>query len=676
MRATHAPTYTDEQHAYLDWHNSHVQAFFYAGLFFYVLLLGLANFLSRLISAAFVRRFHTLNPSPVDQKGLATLVQLFSACVASWRKWTYRRSQLVVWVGLGNAAQLFVLLGYLALTLSIAFSGAYGHPDYQAHHCARLAYAHVPILVGLASREAGVLAWLTGFSPATLINMHRWMARNVFFLVCFHIGGRIYTNVPTINPLLPHMRYQAWGIAGFIFWSIMVFGSIRPVRRRFFKSFIFTHIAAFALSVICLSFHRPQVAPYLAATAAVYILDRIVRFASLVYFNLFRAVAPGQGPSATVEIVGTDVIKVQVSTGLAWKPGKHVYLHAPLLEAGGHPFSIASSYLPVSHRESDPKPQAGELTLVIRVHGGLTAKLYQHALRGQENEADGENGSTPVPMWPVFLEGPYGHDLLLHRYESVLLMTGGTGVTFALSCLLDLVRRARNRHLGGVKPLVTTRVTFVWSVRNSGDVDCIAQELREAIHHAPPGFLDVQVYITSAGRRLEAVDTTASSSSGSSASMLKRVPTSATLHSVEKEVLHNSNRSTETLIPRYDQPYAITFSRSTLDDLGNTPPPAPTSTESLDQVPLLSHTPPTSTTSTSLDSVVIPLHTGRPRIRDILADVVSQTPRAGSVAVGTCGPVALTDEVGAACSDMIDPGKVSRGEHRLNIMLHSEVFGW
>jgi hypothetical protein len=32
-------------------------------------------------------------------------------------------------------------------------------------------------------------------------------------------------------------------------------------------------------------------------------------------------VAPGQGPSARVEIAGKDVIKVRVVTGLAWKPG-------------------------------------------------------------------------------------------------------------------------------------------------------------------------------------------------------------------------------------------------------------------------------------------------------------------------------------------------------------------
>lgn len=106
MRATHAPTYTDAQLAYLDWYNAHVQAFFYAGLFSFVLLLAVANFLSRLVSAALVRRFYTLSPSTDDQRGIASFVRLSSACVASWRKWTYRRSQLVVWIGLGSAAQL------------------------------------------------------------------------------------------------------------------------------------------------------------------------------------------------------------------------------------------------------------------------------------------------------------------------------------------------------------------------------------------------------------------------------------------------------------------------------------------------------------------------------------------------------------------------------------------
>lgn len=194
------------------------------------------------------------------------------------------------------------------------------------------------------------------------------------------------------------------------------------------------------------------------------------------------------------------------------------------------------------------------------------------------------------------------------------------------------------------------------------------------------------------------VGTTASPSNDSSATTLKRVPTSATLFSVEKAASKVSNRSSESLIPRYHQPRAITFNRSAHDDdLARTPPTAPTSSDFLDHVPLLSHTPSASTTSSALESVVSPILTGRPRVRDILADVVAQTPRSGSVVVATCGPVGLTDEVGAACSDMIDPGKVSRGENRLNIvswhlanppargqpdpfrpaqMLRSEVFGW
>ena len=49
---------------------------------------------------------------------------------------------------------------YVALNLGLAFSGAKDHPDYQAHHAARLCFANIPILVGLSSKELGVIGWI------------------------------------------------------------------------------------------------------------------------------------------------------------------------------------------------------------------------------------------------------------------------------------------------------------------------------------------------------------------------------------------------------------------------------------------------------------------------------------------------------------------------------------
>lgn len=83
---------------------------------------------------------------------------------------------------------------------------------------------------------------------------------------------------------------QGWGIAGYVFWSLMVFGSGRPLRDRCYRcgfadlwsrracadsahsysAFIFSHIGLFCISMIALSFHRPQVAAYLVAGCVIY----------------------------------------------------------------------------------------------------------------------------------------------------------------------------------------------------------------------------------------------------------------------------------------------------------------------------------------------------------------------------------------------------------------------
>ncbi|BGP41407.1 ferric-chelate reductase Frp1 [Rhodotorula kratochvilovae] len=683
---THAPVYTDAQLDFLTWYNLNCQYFFYAAAFGLILLLAAFNLASRLLWPAFIRRYHSLHPRN-DAPGKR---YLDSAALASWRKWTYRRSQAVVWMGLGSAAQLCVVLGYITVTVGIAMAGAYGHPDFQAHHCARLCYAHIPLLVAFASKDLGIMRWITGCSPSTLTSIHRWMGRIVFFLACYHVFGRIYVNVPTIDPSLHGMSYQGWGelqIAGLILWTIMVVGALRPIRRTLYKSFIFTHIGAFVLSIICLSLHIPRVAAYLVAGVILYMADRLARFASIAYWNLFRQVAPGQGPSVRVEVLSKEAVKVHISTATPWKPGSHIYFHAPLLEAGGHPFSVASTYLPVSHLDSDATPRSSSMTLVIRVHDGLTHKLYDHVLknRGDLHYSAGDAKSFSQHLWPAFTEGPYGHNLLLHHYESVILVAGGTGVTFALPYLLDLVRRARNKHLGGSKPLVTTRVTFIWTVRHAADVEWIGTELREALFYAPPGFLDLQVHLTASPRPpSDMVNVTFNSLEYTQTNESEFSVATKADYSTATRVLLN-NPSQEILLPSHTTRTPSILSHHIAPDSARarTPPPAPrsfsfepTSSQGSTLAPTYPPTHRPSPSTDELDAVHIPTRHGRPRIRDILADVVAHTARSGSIAVGTCGPVAMTDEVGAACSDIIDVAKVRHGEHRLNVMLHSEVFGW
>lgn len=71
-----------------------------------------------------------------------------------------------------------------------------------------------------------------------------------------------------------------------------------------------------------------------------------------------------------------------------------------------------------------------------------------------------------APVWPCWTEGAYGHNLKLHRFERVLLVTGGSGVSFALPLLLDLVRRIKNDREGG-KRIATQRLTWVWIIKDA-----------------------------------------------------------------------------------------------------------------------------------------------------------------------------------------------------------------
>ena len=69
------------------------------------------------------------------------------------------------------------------------------------------------------------------------------------------------------------------------------------------------------------------------------------------------------------------------------------------------------------------------------------------------------------------LDGPYGGSSVdLGRYESALLVAGGSGVTFTLGLLDDIIGRCIK--LGRSRGERTRRIEFVWCIRSFGDFSC------------------------------------------------------------------------------------------------------------------------------------------------------------------------------------------------------------
>lgn len=108
-----------------------------------------------------------------------------------------------------------------------------------------------------------------------------------------------------------------------------------------------------------------------------------------------------------------------------------------------------------------------------RAVGDWSKELHAYAQREKdsivgatetEKPQDGQTIGAPVQ---VMIDGPYGGcSIDLGEYESVLLFSGGSGVTFTLGMLDDIVGRVvRLGRRGGER---TKRIEFAWCIRSFG----------------------------------------------------------------------------------------------------------------------------------------------------------------------------------------------------------------
>lgn len=132
-----------------------------------------------------------------------------------------------------------------------------------------------------------------------------------------------------------------------------------------------------------------------------------------------------------------------------------------------HPLTILNAPVPVSNIASRT------LTLGSRAVGDWSKALHAYAQRESdlilsaletEKPRDGQTFGVPVQ---VMIDGPYGGcGIDLGEYESVLLFSGGSGVTFAIGMLDDIVGRVvRLGRKGGER---TKRIEFAWCIRSFG----------------------------------------------------------------------------------------------------------------------------------------------------------------------------------------------------------------
>ena len=145
-----------------------------------------------------------------------------------------------------------------------------------------------------------------------------------------------------------------------------------------------------------------------------------------------------------------------------------VFFSGRVLES--HPLTILNATPETSCLSTSASVASGGGAIFgARVNGDWTKALHNYARRAADERAKNLEIKCATPEVPVLvmMEGPYGGcSIDLGVYESVLLFAGGSGATFTIGMLDDLVGRCvrKGRRFGEI----TRKIEFAWCVKSYG----------------------------------------------------------------------------------------------------------------------------------------------------------------------------------------------------------------
>ncbi|KAJ7710433.1 hypothetical protein B0H17DRAFT_1847 [Mycena rosella] len=414
-----------------------------------------------------------------------------------------------------NVGQMFVVAGYavFALVCIVLQVPLMTNPNRF------LALAQLPPVFLFASKNSPLTALLLGpgVDYTKLNYIHRWSGRLLFLGALVHGTLWINNHIVWDLPILSQQK-EGSGVAALGTLCVLVLSSLAPVRRLCYSGFLVIHFLTFPAFFVTICYHTIYAPPWIFAPLAFYGADLLLR---LLRFRV--VVARVEGREA-----GVSLIHVPLATG-GWRAGQHVQVRAMVGGRAweGHPLSVCCAEPGVSClRGPDGEPFG--MLLAARACGDWSRALHAFALAPEDDDdddderaptpaaADLEHGAAhektaPTPTLAVarapgrdahlVLDGPYGGPTLRATdYERVLLFAGGSGATFTMAVLDDLVGRCAREggaRKGGER---TRRVVWCWCVRSFGAINWFAPYLLQiATAAARPDSgveLTIQIFVT------------------------------------------------------------------------------------------------------------------------------------------------------------------------------------
>ncbi|KAI5119309.1 hypothetical protein M0805_004553 [Coniferiporia weirii] len=425
----------------------------------------------------------------------ASVRRLPSALLNLARTAAYRFT-IPTWFGIRlTLIEIFIPLAYVLSILIWEFYNSCniinGQLDakYWADRAGTLAVCKLTFIAALSGKN-NIISLLTGISYEKLSILHRVSARTLLLLIWIHLWGRWERGLVGDDSMA-----NGWVRSGILAAACLTLAALitnRKTRKHAYELFMVSHNILIFIFLLAVYFHVrefPEFTAYAWPPFIVWGFDRLLRLSRVVYIRHLSSKISSGHANALVEILSTDVIRMTLrvpsSKLLSWRPGQHAFLivpsvsHSPL-EA--HPFSIASL----------DAPDRGEVDLkfIIRAQTGFTRRLYDYASRVSSEKPPISDGISGCQV-SAYMDGPYGSPPSVNTYPNVILVAGGSGISYTLPIILDIVRRKNDRLS------VCQRVLFLWFIREQEHIRWISDDLARLAKLPSAGLdIDIRIFVT------------------------------------------------------------------------------------------------------------------------------------------------------------------------------------
>ena len=588
------------------------------------------------IRAAAKNKPSPARPTNIFSKSIATATAIFREATYLQLTPTRRAS----WIRIPPFGLLILLLIYLGFVLALEFidNDVPGAQHYTALgvRAGWLAVAQVPLLILLAGKN-NLIGFITGVSYARLNMLHRWVARMLLLLATLHFGYQSYgwNQYGLMQLEWSTDTCPPTGIATYAILLWINLSTLAPFRNFSYEFFVVQHIITFFGFIIAIMIHLPSTAlysrVYIYIPIVLYFLDRLVRTSRFAYNNI----SPGHATLTALD-GGVTKVRVPVKHVKNWSPGAYVLLSIPRLGFGqSHPATIAS--IPSSHDN--------QLVFILKGHKGFTRKLLKDAGSSTTSllpSTKHEEGAALQQNHTALVDGPYGGSQAdFAAFDTVLLISGSTGVTFTLPLLLDIAHRVKSQKL----PI--RRIEFVWVVKNSTWISWISEELCSAFKDLRDAGIDVviKVFVTCDDAFTEQSDIVQEKECGCECDKSLGPCCCVGPDDAAKEEAAREDEIEEKSMP---VTYGTTSSSSTEQ---------PKSRRNIDSI----------FSCASFNS-------GRPSIYTIISSLLEEAE--GETGVAVCGPLGLSTTVRNEVTKLSDERAVHKGTGAQGVYMYAECYCW